>query len=479
MDSTQARAIAEQRCQVRHWLGVAVGSLLLSGLLSFFLVVGRAPGLHHVFTDPDLFRRCLVVHVDLALIVWFGAFFAALFHLIPVRPGARRFSGLAPLVAAAGVLIMVMSAGISGAEPILANYVPVVDHPVFVVGLVAFGLGLVAGFRPRRLGTRHEVPQGILPVSGGVRVGLRIGALVVLATALTFAGSILATPTDLPARTYYELVAWGGGHTLQFVSVVGMVVVWMLLLEAATGRPVVGRLTAGLLFGLLALPALAGPALTLPGTDHAAYHAGFTELMRWGTWPMVLVFVGLGVRSVWTARREGHLAPNPLRVPPVAAVATSACLALVGFVLGAMIRGPSTLIPAHYHASIGAVTVAYMAVTPTLLRVAGMPLPVGRLSRAMRWQPVAFGTGQLVFAAGFGLAGAHGMARKTYASEQQIRSIGESIGLGVMGLGGVIAIVAGVVFLAALARAWMAAWPQPEVERGATTWKSASIRSSG
>jgi cytochrome c oxidase subunit I len=469
----------EQRRQVRRWLGVAAGSLLLSGVLSLFLVVGRAPGLHHLFSDPYLFRRCLVVHVDLALIVWFGAFFAALYHLIPSRHRLGGITAMAPLVAAVGVVIMVLSAGISGAEPILANYVPVVDHPVFIAGLVVFGLGLVLGLAPWRLWTQREVPHGILPVSGAVRAGLRAGAVVVVVTALTFAGSALVTPTNLSTHTYYELVAWGGGHTLQFVSVLGMLVVWLLLLEAAIGGPVVGRATAAGLFSLLALPTLVAPLLTVQGTDQVLYHAGFTTMMRWGTWPVVLVFMGLGVRAVLSAREQGRLPDNPLRDPRVAAVTASACLATAGFILGALIRGPSTLIPAHYHASIGAVTVAYMAMTPTLLRVAGMPLPVGRLSRSMRWQPVAFGAGQLIFAAGFGFAGAHGMARKTYAGEQQIRSVGESIGLGVMGLGGVVAVVAGVIFLAVIARAWLTTRPDPLIEQGATIWKSESIRSRG
>jgi cytochrome c oxidase subunit I len=462
---------------VRQWLGIAVGSLVLSGVLSLFLVVGRAPGLHHLFTDPLLFRRCLVVHVDLALIVWFGAFFVALYHLLPLRRPPTHRASAGAVVAALGVLCMVGSAGMAGAEPILANYVPVVDHPLFVLGLGVVGAGLLLGVLSRRLLTRHEGRGGLLPLSGGARVGLRIGGVVLLATLLTFAGSVLVTPTDLVAGTYYELVAWGGGHTLQFVSVFGMLVAWMVLLEGATGAEILSRRSAAVLFSLLALPALAGPALTLRGTDDSLYHAGFTTMMRWGIWPVVLVFMVLGGRAVVGASRDGRLPAHPWKDPRVGAVAASAGLTLVGFGLGAMIRGSSTMIPAHYHASIGAVTVAYMAVTPRLLGALGMSLPVGRMGRALRWQPMAFGTGQLVFAIGFGLAGAHGMARKTYAGEQQIRSLGESIGLGVMGLGGVVAIVAGVVFLVMVTRAWLTASFGSEVEQGAPRWKSESIRS--
>jgi cytochrome c oxidase subunit I len=466
-----------QTRQVRRWLGIALGSLVLSGVLSLFLVVGRAPGLHHLFTDPHLFRRCLVVHVDLALVVWFGAFFVALFHLLPLRREGAWRGVLGPLTAAIGVLLLVGSAGVSGAEPVLANYIPVVDHPLFVAGLVTFGAGVLVGVASPRLAAGAEARDGIVHVGGAARAGLRIGGVVVLATLLTFAGSVLVTSPEHAARTYYELTAWGGGHLLQFVSVFGMLVVWLVLLERATGEAPVGRRVGTWLFALLALPAMAGPALTLRGTEDYLYHAGFTALMRWGIWPVVTVFLVLGVRAVLRARRDGRLPANPLRDARVGVVAASALLTVAGFVLGALIRGPNTMVPAHYHASIGAVTVAYMAVTPALLEAIGMRLPKGKLGRAIRWQPAAFGAGQLVFALGFGLAGAHGMARKTYAGEQEIRSLGESIGLGVMGAGGLVAIVAGVVFLAVVMAAWLAGSDVLVVEQGAVRWKSESIRS--
>lgn len=53
----------------------------------------------------------------------------------------------------------------------------------------------------------------------------------------------------------------------------------------------------------------------------------------------------------------------------------------------------------------------------------------------------------LLFAAGFALAGAHGMGRKLYGAEQATRSFAESVGLVVMGAGGFVAVAGGVLFL--------------------------------
>jgi heme/copper-type cytochrome/quinol oxidase subunit 1 len=121
------------------------------------------------------------------------------------------------------------------------------------------------------------------------------------------------------------------------------------------------------------------------------------------------------------------------------------------------VHGSNTVVPAHYHAAIGAVTVAFMTFTWPLLARLGVSMGEGRLARAMALQPLAFGAGQAVFAFGFALAGAHGMGRKLYAGEQQVRTLAETLGLGVMGVGGFIAIAAGLLFVGVVLRAWLRA----------------------
>ena len=62
----------------RRWCALAVGSLVVAGLLSLAVVVGRLPVLSRIIDDPLFVKRCLVVHVDLALVVWFYSFLAGL-----------------------------------------------------------------------------------------------------------------------------------------------------------------------------------------------------------------------------------------------------------------------------------------------------------------------------------------------------------------------------------------------------------------
>jgi hypothetical protein len=448
----QAHRHEADRRVVRRWLMLSVGALILAGLFSLGLIIGRMPPFSEWVTDPQFFKRCLVVHVDLALIVWFYAFIVGLFHLIPMSRRARSVAGHSAAVSAIGVVLMVLSAGIEHAEPVLANYVPVVDHPLFLLGLGLFGVGALAALLSGGLWSNDRLRskdgrEAIINLPGAAVIGLRATAVLVIVAATTFFAAWLATPASLPTESYYELVFWGGGHVLQVACEAAMLAVWVVLLSSLLGRPLLERKTAVILFGLLVAPHLVAPLLTIEGTQTALYHAGSTRLMQFGIFPVVLVFVGLSVRALYQGFKRGDLDKKVLADPRFVGFATSAALTLFGFGIGAMIRGSNTMIPAHYHAVIGAVTVSFMAVALLLLEPVGLELPSGRWKKAARWQPALFGVGQMVFAVGFGVAGAHGMARKSYGSEQQIRGLADWLGLATMGIGGLIAIAGGLLFL--------------------------------
>ncbi|MEW5849591.1 MAG: cbb3-type cytochrome c oxidase subunit I [Myxococcota bacterium] len=470
-ESSRLAAAASKR-----WLALAIGSLLASGVLALFLVVGRAPGLHTLFTDPLLFKRCLVVHVDLALVVWLHAFIVALFFRVPSSSEPTLAARASPYVAAAGVGLLGIAAAVPGAEPILANYVPVIDQPFFVAGLVIFGLGVMLAVMDRRIIPDHALPApGTLPASSAA--GIRAAAVAMLVAETTFGAAATTTPPGLQPKDYWELVAWGGGHILQFAMVTAMLAIWLALVEGATGRPVMSARAAALLFALHVAPTFAGPLLAFNGTTVHPYYGAFTQMMRWGIWPVPLVMLSASLTTLMRARRLGSL--TSWRDPRAAAFGASALLTVAGFLLGASIRGSDTRVPAHYHASIGAVTAACMAMTWPLLHSVGAVLRNHRGMNAMRWQPLVFGLGQLTFALGFALAGAAGMGRKAYASEQHVRTWVESLGLGVMALGGLVAVGAGAFFLYGVLRAWLhGPIAAPETAQGDFAWNQ-SIPSRG
>lgn len=427
----------------RRWLTLAVGSLLLAGLLSLSVVVGRLPGLSRLIDDPLFFKRCLVVHVDLALVVWFYAMLGSLSALRVARRTAAP-DAFAFITATIGVVGLIAGGGLRGAAPILANYVPVIDHPLFLAGLASFFAGMLM-FVIGTLGRITVRRPGGMP--GDAAVGVQAAGVALVLALATWISAQAGLPAGLDRHTFFEFGFWGAGHVLQVANVCGMVAVWLWLLRRTTGHDVLSVRSARGLFLLLLAPHFAMPLLSAQGAMHTTYIAGATWLMRWGIFPVVLFMLGLSLRHLV---RHGLNPADPLARLARNGFAGSTALTLLGFVLGAMIRESSTLIPAHYHASLGGVTTAFMAAA--YLMVAPLRADLRRFGTSARRQLACFGLGQSIFALGFAIGGIYGLARKAYAGEQHVRSIGEQTGLVVMGLGGLLAAIAGVWFLVLVVR---------------------------
>lgn len=432
----------------RGWFLIAIGSLVLAGLLSLMLVVGRLPFLGWLFTDPLFFKRALVVHVDLSIVVWFQAGTLAFLGLAlgPRLSRGGTFAALA--LAVTGVAGMLAGAIMPGALPVLSNYVPVIDHPVYFAGLVCWfaGAGLFfaqALFTPARTDAKALTPSAV--------IALRASAAANLLAIITFLGAWQTTPPAAPA-VYYEMVFWGGGHVLQAANVAAMLALWLHLLHRWTGRELLAPSAVLALMVALVLPQAGLPPLALGGTTQTNYYFMATHLMRWTIFPVVLVVLGAVAVKIWRLR-----AGLDWRDYRWAGLAGSVTLTLLGFILGSLIRGSSTLVPGHYHCAIGAVTLALMTAAYEFCPAVA---PAGATSappRRARLQLLLFGGGQAVFGLGFALAGAYGLGRKQYGAEQHVRSLGEYLGLSVMGLGGLVAVAGGIFFLAVMLRG-IVAW---------------------
>ena len=451
-ETTGVTASHPEAKTARRWLALAVGSLVLAGVLALLLVIARMPPFDRLVTDPLFFRRCLVVHVNLALVVWFYAFIGALLSTL-ARPGtSSRASRFAPLISTCGVALMVVGAGGAGAEPVLANYIPMIDDVAFEAGILTFGVGVVVGLLDARIFPASAPPAGaFFPLPDAAEPALRAAAIAILVAAITFAASWLGAPTGLTKEASFELANWGGGHVLQLASTCAMAAVWIVLVSGVIGRAAIGRRAASALFAALVVPWLSAPLLAARGIQNIPARGAFTLLMEWAIFPAIVVLLALLARAIWRASREGTLSR---RDPRLLGFAVSASLTVLGFVLGALVRGSNTTVPAHYHASIGAVTAAFMTVSYPMLARLGHPLTRPRLLRMARWQPLVYGVGQMVFASGFALAGSHGMARKVYGAEQHGRDLAETIGLVVMGAGGIVAVIGGLSFLFLVITAW-------------------------
>lgn len=425
------------------WLMLGVTALALAGLFAILLVVARAPGTAALFPTQDFFRVALIVHVDQSVLIWFLAFAGVLWSLGRGVPPALAWAALA--IAAAGCLLVAAAPFLGAGEPLLANYVPVLNHPLFLAALGLFGLGVLLQVLGYLTG-----PARAVRLTEPLEVGKLTAALATLAAALSLGWTWLVLNPGWEGKAYYEYLFWGPGHVLQFAYTQLMLVAWIWLAQAI-GRPLGAPprwISALLILGVL--PLLTVPLIQgLHAPDSPEARLAFTRLMQYGN---ALAALPLGLLLVLAlTRRTGSPLGREHR-PLHRALIASLVLFGAGGILGASIAGVNTVIPAHYHGSIVGVTLALMGLTYHLLPRLGFALPPGRMAA---WQPLVYGAGQLLHIGGLAVSGAMGIERKTAGAAQGLEGWATKAAMGVMGLGGLLAVIGGILFVVVVLRAFM------------------------
>lgn len=427
----------------RGWLWLGLAALIGSGLFSVLLVVSRTPYVNQWLPAANFFHISLVLHVDLSVLVWFVAM-AGLLWSLHGHPRAQGLGWLALWVTGGGTLAMALSPFVDPGEPIMANYIPVLESPLFLAGLVVFALGtallvLRGLLAAPRLGLGYDG-------RGALHFGLSAAAIATAVALLCFAWSWLVLPTSLHGKAYYEILFWGGGHALQFTWTLLMLVAWLWLASACGARIVLSPRVTLLLFLLALAGVFSTPYAYLAHDVASVEHRNLlTWAMRLGGGPAI-VPVGLAAVLGVLSLRRLDTALRPLR----AALLSSVQLFAAGGMIGVFIQGSNVRIPAHYHGCIVGVTLALMGAVYRILPALGYQAPQGRLAT---WQPWLYGTGQLMHIVGLVWSGGYGVQRKVAGAEQVLRSTAEIAGMGLMGLGGLIAIIGGLLFVVVVLRA--------------------------
>jgi hypothetical protein len=342
---------------------------------------------------------------------------------------------------------MTLSPFVGAAAPVMSNYVPVLDDWRFLLGLALFGGGLgVTTLRALAVPGRVGVA---LPGAGALRFGLNAAAV---STALALAALVWSAlalrhgaDAGLQGKPYYEMLFWGPGHVVQFTWTLLMLVSW-LWLASLIGAPLpLSPRVVVLLFGVALVSVFATPVIYLAFEVGSVEHRRlFTWLMRFGGGLAIVPIVLALVVALWRA------APCPPEARALrASLLASMVLFCVGGGIGFLIQGNDVRVPAHYHGSIVGVTLALMGAAYALLPRLGL----GRPGRLAVGQPVLYGAGQLMHIVGLVWSGGYGVQRKVAGADQVLRTPQEVAGMGLMGLGGLIAIVGGLLFVVVVLRA--------------------------
>ena len=459
---------------------VATVALLVGGIAAVLVLLTRWDVV--LLLDASMFYRMLTIH-GMNMLIFFIIFFemAVLYFasavLLSSRVPAPRTGWTAFALMVAGALMVEWTMWTGRADVLFTSYVPLRAHPLFYLGVILFAVGAltVVGhfFATLVVARREKSYEGSLPlVTYGALAAASIAAVTLLHGAIiyipTFLWSLGLMEVD---PQIYRLVWWGLGHSSQQINVAAMVSIWYLLGALTAGSVVLNEKvsrTAFVLYVLFISMASAhhllvdpgmGPSWKIWNTSYFMYMAVLASMLHGFTVPAGLE-LGLRLRGA-VQGLFGWLRRAPWGDPGFSSLVLS--IVVFGFVGGItgvtfgteqinIIAHNTLRVPGHFHATVVSGTaMAFMGVTyyviPLIFRREIAFYPLARL------QPYVFGIGMLVFSMGMTFAGTFGVPRRhwnlafTGAPFRPEFSPAVSLVMGVMALGGLIAIVGGAMYI--------------------------------
>lgn len=483
-----------------YWLKNGIAALALAGVYSIILVLLRTPLLTDLFSNTEIFRSSLVIHVNLSILVWLLSVTAAVWtYGMPASNCNLSFVILAFL----GTALMALSPICGQNFPVMNNYIPMLENIIFILGLSLFGVSVLL-FACWRLSyviiefiqkypssSRASVcergnlrsiyltrlPRKLLCLAMTFKdlINFTIISTIILFILvwLSFLLSYLQLQeiirlTPISIEYFYELLFWSGGHLLQFVYTQILILVWLILFSQCLGRELKFTKIYFILLNLnfiIAIIAIYGHFYDITGnefneyyTKHMRYGGGVAPvaallvmLWEWGSRddnvskptssranvssrgdPMNISFIRLPRQLRCLAMTFKMLPDNPL-VP----LTCSALLFLSGGLIGLLIKGMNVTIPAHYHGSIVGISIAFMGFS-------FLPYYNKNKKSAFPLAIIILTIGQILHITGLLFAGGYGALRKTPGVEMEFSA---KLLMGIMGIGGLIAIVGGLMFV--------------------------------
>ena len=450
------------------WLKNGIWALALAGFYSIVLVILRTPQLSQIISDKSVFKSSLVIHVNLSVLAWLLSITCIIWSY-----GSRRlyFSNVFSKLALAGIALMTISPLIGQSNPIMNNYVPILENVWFIIGLSLFGssilyfsiLVFINSFHDFSLKEEKYTAQ-ILPV---VKLTSSLMYIMVWGCFVLSYKEVMALSNIFPIEIdyYYELLFWSGGHLLQFIYTQIVMFVWLVLAELWIGKGLIYYKVYSSLFVInfiLSLFVFYGHlAYQMPEYEFTVF---FTKHMQYcgGIAPTLLMAVL--VTDIFKFTRI----KNNLTFVAIAFMA-SILVFFAGGLIGVLISGINLSIPAHYHGSIVGISLAFLGFAYIFcFRDSVFAIPDQTLGKKLftfslsseqsnyvsnspsnysKWpniQLIIITFGQLLHIAGLALAGGYGILRKNPDGEIALAA---KFYMGMLGGGGLIAIIGGLMFV--------------------------------
>jgi cytochrome c oxidase subunit I len=460
----------------------AVLSLATGGVLALLMALTRweAVGL----LPPELYYRFTSAHGTVMLVFWIVFFEVAALLFGGTVLINHRLKGVAVawayswMMAIGAVLTTVMA--LSGqANNMFTAYPPLVNHPLWYVGILLFAVGalLACGHFVVQLWTARKegVVAGPFPL---VVYALLTAAIIAIWTLLH--GALAYVPALLQSLGWitldpaiYRTLFWGFGHGAQQINLAAMVACWYALAALTTGaRPVnegISRfafvlyligINMGSMHHLLVDPGI-GMHARIINTSYFMYAALLGSLIHAFSIPAA-------VETAQRARGHGKglfgwLLAGPWREPGF----SSLMISLIGFGFIAGVSGVlmgtmqlnmlihnTLFVVGHFHATVVlGTTMAFMGLSYYVVPLV-MKRDLALLGMA-RITPYVFGTGLLTLIAGMMLAGKNGVARRAWDATYSLGALPTeslstpmiSFSNALIGIGALISVVGGIMYV--------------------------------
>jgi hypothetical protein len=473
---------ADGRAEMRGWVALATGSLAIAGVFALLVAMSRIPRIAGVMPwMADFFSRGLVIHVVFSFVVWFLTVFALMATLASYRIAAPAPPRLAWAGQVGRALVslsfpfLLVPAFFRSTEASLNNYVPAIDHPYYLGGLVLLFIGIL--FPAIRLAATVRARKAPLD---GLSFAATAGIFVYVVALVCIALAARGADKSQGAYGFFEHLFWGGGHVLQFLNVIMLIGGWFALGGKVLGEDPIDSTVFRIAVLLLAFAVVPTPVFYFAFAKNPQKLTSVFIALQYGLGPPALIAT---VAMLITARRVRRANGQgwPWRNLNFLAIALSILVFAIGGAFGFLVDGHDTRTPAHYHGVIAGVNLVMMGLFLTVfLPAIGRGVNAG--ARNIRAQVMLFGFGQAAACVGLFWAGGYGAPRKVAGYSGTLVD-GAVVGMYLNGIGALVAIIGGVMFiwtvLAAVLRRSGGDAPAPGVAEVGPATKEEGAASSG
>ena len=462
-------------------IATAIIFFAIGGAAGLLVLLTRWPAIH--LLPVEWYYRWLTAHGLLALIVWIMFFEMALVHFGSVTLLKSRLT--VPILAKAqfglmvgGTLLVVVMVLTGQADVLFTSYVPLQAAPWYYLGIILIAVGALLGFIHFFINAAVAKKEGgykkSLPlVSFGLMAGSIIGILTLAHGAAiyipTFLWSLGIIPHIDPSA--YRLIWWALGHSSQQINVCMMVAMWyMTAAFLFKSKPLSEKLcrSAFVLYILFINVASEHHLLVDPvfSTWHKIVNTSY--VMHLAVLASMIHAFAVPAAIESGLRKQGYtnglfewLKKAPWGNPTFSAIFISIILfgflgGITGVVFGteqfSIIRHNTWSITGHFHGTVVAgTTIAFMGASYFFI-----PMYFKRdliMPGVAKIQPFVYGAGIMTMSISMMSAGSFGVPRRHWDYNFSDAPFGYQfdstvdIFMGLTGLGGLIAVIGGGMFI--------------------------------